>query len=156
MDDALQELFQQISGDMARLGHAWRTAATYRAKDAASWRDSIELEHTAAAKLAGDLASPTSLTVTAAHALLGTLYADRYEDPTFWTTPAGQRIARVIEYPKQRVPAAVVAAMTGLSRQRVWQLVSEGKLDATEEEGERIALTAASVHGYVQTLPERR
>jgi hypothetical protein len=156
MDEALQEIFQQVSADVARLGHAWRTIATYRAKEALSWHESIELEHTAAAKLSGDLASRTDLCVPAARTLLESLYADQYEDPIFWTSAVGQRVARVVRYPKSRVPANVVAAMTGFSRQRVWQLVKEQKLDACEEQGERIGLTAESVYAYMQTLPEAR
>jgi hypothetical protein len=151
-----QELFDQISRDIARHGHAWRTVASYGELEL-DWRELVSQESAAAARLAGNLSSNSQAhrLLSAARTLLESIYADQYEDPTFWTTPVGQRICRVVQYPKSRVPAKIVAAMTGLSRQRVWQLASEGQLDSTEEQGERVALTAESVFGYMQAQPAR-
>lgn len=46
----------------------------------------------------------------------------------FWSTEAGQAVARAIGYHREAVPYVAAAAILGVTRQRVYQLCEEGHL----------------------------
>ncbi|HWO59198.1 MAG TPA: hypothetical protein VNO31_04030 [Umezawaea sp.] len=76
-----------------------------------------------AARLAHDPPSPS-----AAQAVMNVLYPN--EDPPlpWWTCAAGKAVARAIGYHRQRVPVLQAAAVLGVTRTRVYQLMNEGLL----------------------------
>jgi hypothetical protein len=69
---------------------------------------------------------------SAARAVMNVLYPN--EDPPllWWTCAAGKAVARAIGYHRQRVPVLQAAAVLGVTRTRVYQLMNEGLLERVE------------------------
>jgi hypothetical protein len=68
-----------------------------------------------------------------------------YADPplSWWSTSAGQAVAQAIGYHRSVCPAGQAAAILNVSRQRITQLVAEGRL--VEVAWSRMAVAAPSV-----------
>lgn len=150
-----------IAGRMAKLGDQWRNAAHYGDSAAGHERHtlgSVQRETVAAERLAADLIQNTDAELAgyAALTLTKSLYADQLREPWFWGSVVGRRIAWIMPIPGQTVPAAVAAAVLGLSRQRVWQLVGTDKLTAVDlapdsEAGKMEIDTLSLFHLYNRT-----
>jgi hypothetical protein len=69
----------------------------------------------------------------------------------FWATPLGRLIAKSVGHPgAEEVSYSVAAAMLGVSKTRVQQLVSAGKLERHPDGG----ITSASVRLRASAAPE--
>lgn len=82
----------------------------------------------------------------AAYTLLRGMYGSDDPPREFWATAAGRAIARAIGFHRAVVPYMTAAAILGVSRQRVYQLAEEGRLQrAPNGDG----VTAYSLRRYL-------
>lgn len=146
-----------IAEDMAALGSRWRHSAMYKSATAGQPLVGLDVkvlvahEMLAAARLGEDLRQDSRPidAAAAAQSLLFGLYRDRWEDPVFWSGEIGRRIAWIMPLPPEHVPAAIAAAILGVTRQRVWQLVGMERLRAIEHGAERLGICTLSLFKYV-------
>lgn len=64
----------------------------------------------------------------AARSLMAGMYGSDTPPVEFWLTETGRAVSLAIGYPSSPVPQAVAAVILGVSRQRVFRLLEEGKL----------------------------
>jgi len=65
------------------------------------------------------------------HTLMGTLFEAGAVPPReFWTRPFGAYVADTIGYHRADVPMTVASHILGFTRQRIYQLVKDGRLTA--------------------------
>lgn len=84
----------------------------------------------------------------AAYTVMSVLYPA--EDPplTWWGTAAGKAVAHAMGYHRTRVPVLQAAAILGVSRARVYQLINEGVLQRVPT-APMMAVTPASLQEQV-------
>ena len=74
----------------------------------------------------------------AAQALVAAMFGDEEPPESFWRAEAGRAVALAIGYPRDSVPRPLVAVILGLSRQRIKELIDNGRLiEAVAEDGKR-------------------
>lgn len=69
----------------------------------------------------------------AAHNLCSAMFGDDTPPLAFWATEVGRAVGLAIGYPRPVMDRTTAKAILGFSRQRVFELITDGKLETTED-----------------------
>lgn len=81
----------------------------------------------------------------AAEALCIAMFGEQEPPEAFWRTEAGRAVALAIGYPRTHAPRTAAAAVLGVSRQRIGEMIQKDKL-----EGDRDSVTADSLRAALR------
>jgi hypothetical protein len=96
-----------------------------------------------------------SLSTRAAEAVMGCLYPDTDPPAEFWGTDLGRAVSSAIGYHRALCPFPSAAAILGVTRQRVYQLCTEGQLVRVDDIHGDVGVSPASLRAHLAHTDRR-